>query len=163
MPLHKPIRCTLHKKKIEYYCITCQVRRPNANEHFDFSFFTIRDFFYTQETICEDCVHNEHSAPVHVFEDLGPHSLKARPELENVLQDTQQQLGECAKSNTELENALDELQNQHDNTKDLINETYQVNYEGWKFEIERIEDAIQWENHVSIHLHKLTIPIKKKK
>lgn len=45
------------------------------------------------------------------------------------MNETKQKLDECAKTNADLENALSELQTQHDNAKDLINETFQVRRE----------------------------------
>lgn len=86
----------------------------------------IRKYFFVQEAICFECTNSEHKTPSHVFDNLNAAGSKERQKLESLVNDTKLKLDECVKTNTDLENALSELQIQHDSAKDLINETFQV-------------------------------------
>ncbi len=82
----------------------------------------------SQEAICLDCTNTEHKPPVHVYDKLSVASAKERLVLEGMVTDIKMKLDDCVQTNSDLENALSELQMQHDNAKDLINETFQVIY-----------------------------------
>lgn len=52
--------------------------------------------------------------------------MEVRQKLESLLAETKLKFDEYMQTNADLENALSDLQVQHDNAKDLINETFQV-------------------------------------
>lgn len=78
--------------------------------------------------ICAECTSSEHEPPLHSFDKLSTVSVRERQKIENLIIETKQKLNEYMQVNADLENALTELQVQHDNAKDLINETFQVGF-----------------------------------
>lgn len=52
--------------------------------------------------------------------------VKQKEELKNLIEESRSRVLFCDDASNALGNALDELQTQHDNAKDLIQETFQV-------------------------------------
>ncbi|GAB1861493.1 Brain tumor protein [Camponotus japonicus] len=102
IPIHKPIFCECHPaENMKFYCHTCQ------------------------EPICNECLLVEHKAPEHQYERLTDAEPRQKEELVNLMADSKAKIVECDQVSAQLENALSELQVQHDQAKDLITETFQ--------------------------------------
>ncbi|XP_072757506.1 B-box type zinc finger protein ncl-1 [Anoplolepis gracilipes] len=102
IPIHKPIFCECHPaENMKFYCHTCQ------------------------EPICNECLLVEHKAPEHQYERLTDAEPRQKEELVNLMTDSKAKIVECDQVSVQLENALSELQVQHDQAKDLIMETFQ--------------------------------------
>ncbi|XP_008548372.1 B-box type zinc finger protein ncl-1 [Microplitis demolitor] len=102
VPIHKPIFCDCHPaENIKFYCYTCQ------------------------EPICNECLMVEHKTPEHQYERLSDAESSQIEELVNLMSESKNKITECDKTSSHLENALSELQAQHDQAKDLIIETFQ--------------------------------------
>ncbi|CAG5076904.1 Similar to TRIM45: Tripartite motif-containing protein 45 (Bos taurus) [Cotesia congregata] len=102
VPIHKPIFCDLHPaENIKFYCYTCQ------------------------EPICNECLLVEHKTPEHQYERLSDAETSQIEELVNLMTESKNKIIECDSTSSHLENALSELQAQHDQAKDLIIETFQ--------------------------------------
>lgn len=67
----------------------------------------------------------EHKAPEHQYERLTDAEPRQKEELFNLMSESKAKIVECDQVSTQLENALSELQVQHDQAKDLITETFQ--------------------------------------
>lgn len=67
----------------------------------------------------------EHKAPEHQYERLADAEPRQKEELVNLMTESKTKIAECDQASTQLENALSELQVQHDQAKDLIMETFQ--------------------------------------
>lgn len=67
----------------------------------------------------------EHKAPEHQYERLTDAEPRQKEELVNLMADSKAKIVECDQVSAQLENALSELQVQHDQAKDLITETFQ--------------------------------------
>lgn len=63
----------------------------------------------------------------HPHERIFEAEVKQREELKNLIQESRTRVLFCNDASNTLGNALNELQLQHDNAKDLIQETFQVN------------------------------------
>ncbi|XP_026830146.1 B-box type zinc finger protein ncl-1 isoform X2 [Ooceraea biroi] len=102
IPIHKPIFCEYHSaENMKFYCHTCQ------------------------EPICNECLLVEHKAPEHQYERLTDAEPHQKEELVNLMTESKAKITECDQVSVQLENALSELQVQHDQAKDLITETFQ--------------------------------------
>lgn len=67
----------------------------------------------------------EHKAPEHQYERLTDAESRQKEELFNLMTESKTKITECDQVSTQLENALSELQVQHDQAKDLVTETFQ--------------------------------------
>ncbi|XP_046747645.1 brain tumor protein-like [Diprion similis] len=102
IPIHKPIFCESHPaENMKFYCYTCQ------------------------EPICNECLLVEHKAPDHQYERLTDAEPRQKEELCNLMTESKSRIADCDQASSQLDNALSELQAQHDQAKDLINETFQ--------------------------------------
>ncbi|XP_029667925.1 B-box type zinc finger protein ncl-1-like [Formica exsecta] len=102
IPIHKPIFCECHPaENMKFYCHTCQ------------------------EPICNECLLVEHKAPEHQYERLTDVEPRQKEELVSLMTESKAKIVECDQVSVQLENALSELQIQHDQAKDLIIETFQ--------------------------------------
>ncbi|XP_012215077.1 B-box type zinc finger protein ncl-1 [Linepithema humile] len=113
IPIHKPIFCECHPAEtMKFYCHTCQ------------------------EPICNECLLVEHKAPEHQYERLTDAEPRQKEELVNLMTESKTKITECDQVSMQLENALSELQVQHDQAKDLIMETFQ----SYKAVLEKCKD-----------------------
>ncbi|XP_076237338.1 protein meiotic P26 isoform X2 [Calliopsis andreniformis] len=102
IPIHKPIFCECHPaENMKFYCYTCQ------------------------EPICNECLLVEHKAPEHQYERLVDAEPRQKEELVKLMNESKAKIVDCDQVSVQLENALSELQAQHDQAKDLIIETFQ--------------------------------------
>ncbi|XP_012286456.1 B-box type zinc finger protein ncl-1 isoform X2 [Orussus abietinus] len=102
IPIHKPIFCEYHPaENLKFYCYPCQ------------------------EPICNECLLSEHKAPEHQYERLADAEPRQREELASLMAESKARISDYDQASSQLENALSELQVQHDQAKDLINETFQ--------------------------------------
>ncbi|XP_060830287.1 B-box type zinc finger protein ncl-1 [Bombus pascuorum] len=102
IPIHKPIFCEYHPaENMKFYCYTCQ------------------------EPICNECLLIEHKAPEHQYERLVDAEPRQKEELIKLMNESKARIADCDQVSAQLENALSELQAQHDQAKDLIVETFQ--------------------------------------
>lgn len=67
----------------------------------------------------------EHKAPEHQYERLTDVEPRQKEELVSLMTESKAKIVECDQVSVQLENALSELQIQHDQAKDLIIETFQ--------------------------------------
>lgn len=67
----------------------------------------------------------EHKAPEHQYERLTDAEPRQKEEIINLMTESKAKIAECEQVTVQLENALSELQVQHDQAKDLITETFQ--------------------------------------
>ncbi|XP_034949845.1 B-box type zinc finger protein ncl-1-like [Chelonus insularis] len=102
VPIHKPIFCEFHPaENMKFYCYTCQ------------------------EPICNECLLVEHKTPEHQYERISDAEGRQIEEIVNLMSESKTKISECERASLQLENALSELQSQHDQAKDLIIETFQ--------------------------------------
>ena len=78
-----------------------------------------------QEPICNECLLIEHKAPEHQYERLMDAEPRQKEELIKLMNESKARIADCDQMSAQLENALSELQAQHDQAKDLIVETFQ--------------------------------------
>lgn len=67
----------------------------------------------------------EHKAPDHQYERLVDAEPRQKEELIKLMNESKARIADCDQMSAQLENALSELQAQHDQAKDLIVETFQ--------------------------------------
>ena len=67
---------------------------------------------------------NEHKQPSHNYERIVDIEEKQREELRTLITESKGKISFCEDAQANLENALTELQLQHDNAKSLITETF---------------------------------------
>ncbi|XP_066588781.1 B-box type zinc finger protein ncl-1 [Prorops nasuta] len=114
IPIHKPIFCFSHPtENMKFYCYSCQ------------------------EPICSECLLVEHKAPDHQYERIATAEPPQKEELTNLMTESKARITECDQTSSQLENALSELQVQHDAAKDLITETFQ----SYKAILEKCRDS----------------------
>ncbi|XP_046395805.1 B-box type zinc finger protein ncl-1-like [Ischnura elegans] len=114
VPIHKPIFCVTHpSENVQYYCEPCQV------------------------LMCKECV-VEHSGSSHDWERASEVEGRLREELVSLMAQSKAQVGLCEEASTLLENALGELQLQHDNARAFIQETFQ----SYKAILEKCRDKV---------------------
>lgn len=100
--IHKPIFCDSHpSENLKHYCTTCQV------------------------AICNDCIVGDHKPPEHRPERILDLEEAERDGFKSLITESKSKMATCEEATTTLQNALEELQGQRDNAKDLINETFQ--------------------------------------
>jgi len=68
----------------------------------------------------------DHSLPEHHFERLADAEGVQRKELEDLVSKSKDKIAQCEETSSQLSNALSELENQRENAKSLIEETFQV-------------------------------------
>lgn len=66
----------------------------------------------------------EHKAPEHHYESLADAEGRQREELQSLVTESKSKVEFCESASSHLDSALRELQIQHDNAKDLIQETF---------------------------------------
>lgn len=99
---HKPIFCPNHpEENLRYFCTRCQ----NA--------------------VCTECMLKEHPQAEHHCEKLTEVEARQTEELKTLLEEGRGKLEKCRETSQALESALSELQEQTDNAKGLIEETFQ--------------------------------------
>ncbi|XP_076683691.1 protein meiotic P26 isoform X3 [Andrena cerasifolii] len=114
IPIHKPIFCEFHPaENMKFYCYTCQ------------------------EPICNECLLIEHKAPEHQYERLIDAEPRQKEELVKLMNESKAKIADCDQVSAQLENALSELQAQHDQAKDLIIEMFQ----SYKAVLEKCRDS----------------------
>ncbi|XP_059482951.1 tripartite motif-containing protein 2-like isoform X2 [Neocloeon triangulifer] len=102
VPIHKPILCAVHpSESLKFFCYTCQV------------------------PICNECILVNHSLPEHHFERLADAEGVQRKELQDLVTKSKENISKCEETSALLSNALSELENQRENAKSLIEETFQ--------------------------------------
>lgn len=67
----------------------------------------------------------EHKTPEHQYERLMDAEPRQKEELIKLMNESKARIADCDQVSAQLENALSELQAQHDQAKDLIVETFQ--------------------------------------
>ncbi|KAL0273388.1 UNVERIFIED_CONTAM: hypothetical protein PYX00_006065 [Menopon gallinae] len=101
IPIHKPVLCSIHPtEQVKFFCLQCQV------------------------STCSECI-GEHKIADHPHERILEAEIKQREELKNLIQESRTRVLFCDDVSNTLGNALNELQFQYDNAKDLIHETFQ--------------------------------------
>lgn len=99
--IHKPLFCTTHtSENLKYYCFKCQV------------------------PICNDCVIGDHKGSEHHYESINEAEKRMRLDIKDLMANAKKNIMFCDEASISLENALSDLQTQHDVASDLINETY---------------------------------------
>lgn len=103
VPIHKPLFCKLHQREnLKFFCNTCQT------------------------PICSDCVATHHPAPNHSYERITDIELmKHVEELVGVMRKARENVNFCNSEYKTLDNHLAELQEQLENSRSLIAETFQ--------------------------------------
>uniref|UniRef100_A0A1B6L209 RING finger protein 207 n=1 Tax=Graphocephala atropunctata TaxID=36148 RepID=A0A1B6L209_9HEMI len=115
VPIHKPVFCETHvTEPMKFFCNTCSV------------------------TICNECVVVDHCAPEHHYERLSDAYERHKEHLHSLMGESKTKMAYCEDATNSLNNALAELQAQHDNAKGLINETFQ----SYKAMLEKRKDDI---------------------
>ncbi|XP_052277558.1 B-box type zinc finger protein ncl-1-like isoform X2 [Dreissena polymorpha] len=100
--VHRPVSCNEHpSENLKNYCKTCNV------------------------LICSECMLTSHKPPQHVPEKVQDLESSEREFLNNMISESKSKITACEEAASHLMTALTELQNQRDNAKDLINETFQ--------------------------------------
>nr|KAG5693723.1 hypothetical protein BaRGS_002106 [Batillaria attramentaria] len=99
---HKPVFCPNHpEENLKYFCNPCQT------------------------PVCYECMMKDHPQPEHQCEKLCEVETPQTEELKTLLEEGRAKLDKCRETSQALESALSELQEQTDNAKGLIEETFQ--------------------------------------
>jgi len=115
VPIHKPVYCDTHiVEPMKFFCYSCMI------------------------PICNECIVVEHSAPEHHYVRLNEAYERQKKELRALMGESQSKVAYCEEVTTSLQNALAELQAQHDNAKGLIAETFQ----SYKAVLEKIKEEV---------------------
>jgi hypothetical protein len=105
IPIHKPLFCKYHSKEsLKFFCNTCQT------------------------PICSDCVTTFHSAPLHSYEritDNTESALRHVEELDSLVRKAKDNICFCTGEYQTLDSYLSEIQEQMEQSRGLINETFQ--------------------------------------
>ncbi|XP_012946152.1 brain tumor protein isoform X2 [Aplysia californica] len=100
--LRKPIFCSVHTvETIKFFCCLCVV------------------------PACQECVQKSHSTPEHNVKQLSEAISSKKETLDKFTAECGKKLDECQKISSNLNLAFEELEMQKDNTKGLIEETFQ--------------------------------------
>lgn len=111
--IHKPLFCATHTaENLKYYCFNCQV------------------------PVCNDCLIADHKGAEHHYELIVEAEKRMRTDLEEMIDKAKIKVDYCNGAAGDLENALTELQNQHDTAQDIIEE----NFENFKRTLNRCRD-----------------------
>lgn len=113
--IHKPMFCNLHPaESLKYFCSSCEV------------------------PVCTECVVSFHKIPEHQLENIVESDRKHAEELDEIMRDTKSKINTCEDASGRLENLLSDLQQQHDNARDLIKESFQ----SYKAMLEKCKDEM---------------------
>lgn len=100
--IHKPLFCNLHAtENLKYYCFSCQI------------------------TVCNDCLIADHKGNDHQYEMITDAEKRSRCEIENLMKEAKIKTDYCDQATGNLSNCLQELENQHDAARGLIDESFQ--------------------------------------
>ncbi|XP_059144458.1 brain tumor protein-like isoform X2 [Physella acuta] len=112
--LRKPVFCTIHGvESIKFFCCSCMV------------------------PACGECVQKSHSSPEHSVKQLTEAVGSKKDTLSDFTKECGKKLIDCQKINASLNAAFEDLEMQKDNTKGLIQETFQ----SYKTILEDIRDS----------------------
>lgn len=78
-----------------------------------------------QVPVCTECVVSFHKIPDHQLENIAESDRKHAEDLDEIMKDTKSKLNTCEDASGKLESLLSDLQQQHDNARDLIKESFQ--------------------------------------
>lgn len=100
--IHKPLFCAQHTaENLKYYCFNCQV------------------------PVCNDCLIADHKGAEHHYELICEAEKRMRTDLEEMIDKAKIKVDYCNSSAGDLENALTELQQQHDTAQEIIEENFE--------------------------------------
>ncbi|XP_064481647.1 B-box type zinc finger protein ncl-1-like isoform X2 [Ornithodoros turicata] len=113
--LHRPLACPSHAgEQLKHFCLTCQV------------------------PICSECMVSEHQQPEHRCERASEAGPRQREELEALMAEGRLKATAFEDSLSALQTGLTDLQMQRDNTRSLIQETFQ----SYKAILEKRQDEL---------------------
>lgn len=103
VPIHKPLFCKQHtKESLKFFCNTCQT------------------------PICSDCVVSSHQSPMHTYERILDAESRNLEELDAYMKKAKENISFCQSEFQTLDQYLADLQEQLENSKGAIEETYQT-------------------------------------
>jgi tripartite motif-containing protein 2/3 len=101
-PIHKPLYCKYHlKENLKFFCLTCQI------------------------PICSDCI-TLHQQPKHQYERIVDVETRNIIDLENILIKAKETINVCQTDYQLLDQYLNDLQEQLETGKQMIEETFQT-------------------------------------
>lgn len=101
--IHKPLYCSAHStENLKYFCYSCET------------------------PVCNECLIVDHKGTEHRYEIISEAEKHMRTEVEKLLQETRSKVDYCDGENNKLETSLQELQQQHDNARDVIKEAHET-------------------------------------
>lgn len=113
--VHRLLACPVHPGEIlKHYCHTCQV------------------------PICNECTLGEHKQSEHQSERASEAGPKQRDELQSLVADSRNHIRSCEDSMDQMQNGLQDLQQQRDSAKALIQEAF----ENYKAVLEKIQKEL---------------------
>lgn len=102
VPIHKPLFCKSHvSESLKYFCNTCDT------------------------PICSECIVSTHKQPMHNHERINEAEPKNIDELYALVDDAKDKMNVCQSQFSTLDSYLAELQDQLENARGSVNETYQ--------------------------------------
>lgn len=102
VPIHKPLYCKFHSKEtLKFFCSTCQI------------------------PICSDCIITQHKPPMHLTEHINDSQFKNIKELDILIRNVKENINYYNNEYQLVDQHLNDLQEQLENSKSLIEETYQ--------------------------------------
>ncbi|GFR68575.1 B-box type zinc finger protein ncl-1 [Elysia marginata] len=112
--LRKPVFCPIHPvETIKFFCFSCLM------------------------PVCSECVEKSHNGPEHIVKPLAEAVGAKKETLGEFTKECGKKLNECETISGNLSAAFEDLEMQKDNSKDLINETFQ----SYKAVLEEMRDA----------------------
>ncbi|GFN75055.1 B-box type Zinc finger protein ncl-1 [Plakobranchus ocellatus] len=112
--LRKPVFCPIHSvETIKFFCCSCLM------------------------PVCSECVDKSHSSPEHAVKQLAEAVGAKKETLAEFTKECGKKLAECQTISGNLNSAFEDLEMQKDNSKDLINETFQ----SYKAVLEEMRDT----------------------
>ncbi|CAF0717899.1 unnamed protein product [Brachionus calyciflorus] len=103
VPIHKPLTCKQHpRESLKFFCNTCQI------------------------PICSDCVVTSHQQPVHSYERISDAEARNIEELDFYIKKARENINYCQSEYQTLDQYLNELNEQSESSKVLIEETFKV-------------------------------------
>ncbi|KAK3798783.1 hypothetical protein RRG08_040615 [Elysia crispata] len=112
--LRKPVFCPIHVvETIKFFCCSCLM------------------------PVCSECVEKSHSSPEHAVKQLAEAVGAKKETLAEFTKECGKKLEECETISGNLSTAFEDLEMQKDNSKDLINETFQ----SYKAVLEEMRDT----------------------
>ena len=101
VPIHKPIFCKQHpRENLKFFCNTCQI------------------------PICSDCLVSSHQQPVHCYERINEAESRNLEELDFYIKKARENINYCQSEYQTLDQYLNELNEQSQSSKILIEETF---------------------------------------